>query len=406
MLKDKGKILAVAALSLMILINPGRVLISPIKEDVLNIQDQISDKKSQSAELEKQAAKYRAEIQKREAEQVTLENEVGILKNRVAATELDVAVLQIEIEATVSEITQLEADIVAKNAELDHQKQIVATLVREIHENDQVSYLEVLLNNNSLSEFFDRIEQLQNLEQRTYGAILSLKDIREDLVVRKQKVDEKRVALDAEKGSLIKLKALLEAEQVAKNTLIQEVAMSEQKFQALLYEVRQDELAAESQIRKLEGSLKELLEKNDDTPGEGTILTWPVGNRIITATFHDPTYPFRRLFEHSGIDLAVNVGTPIKAAAPGYVASVKTGASYGNYVMVIHKGGVATLYAHLSKFSVKLDTMIERGQIIGYSGGAAGAPGSGLSTGPHLHFETRVDGIPQNPLKFLVEVSN
>jgi murein DD-endopeptidase MepM/ murein hydrolase activator NlpD len=121
----------------------------------------------------------------------------------------------------------------------------------------------------------------------------------------------------------------------------------------------------------------------------------------ISTYFHDPTYPFRKLFEHPGVDLPTPVGTPVKAAAGGYVAFTRTGSQYGNYIMVVHPGGVATIYAHLSKFNVRSDTYVDRGQVIGYSGGRPGDQGAGLSTGPHLHFEVRQDGIPVDPLPFL-----
>jgi murein DD-endopeptidase MepM/ murein hydrolase activator NlpD len=121
----------------------------------------------------------------------------------------------------------------------------------------------------------------------------------------------------------------------------------------------------------------------------------------VSAYFHDKTYPFRKLFEHPGVDLPTPVGTPVKAAAGGYVAFNRTGKQYGNYVMIVHPGGVATLYAHLSRFSVKPDTYIERGEVVGLSGGRPGDQGAGLSTGPHLHFEMRQDGIPVDPLPYL-----
>jgi murein DD-endopeptidase MepM/ murein hydrolase activator NlpD len=83
------------------------------------------------------------------------------------------------------------------------------------------------------------------------------------------------------------------------------------------------------------------------------------------------------------------------------VAWTRLGSAYGNYMMLIHPGNMATIYAHLTKFAVEPDTYVQRGQLIGYSGGMPGQPGAGLSTGPHLHFEVRQNGIPVNPENFL-----
>lgn len=377
-----------------------------LKEDALKVKDQIDAKKDRIDEIRKQAEKYRAEIQKKEAQQVTLSNEISLLENKAVATELDITALNEEIEGTIADIALLEGEIEMKTSDIARKKALVADLVRNIRESDGTTTLEILLNNDTFSEFFDRIERIRNIEERTFEAVKELKGMREDLLVRKQRADAKRLTLDTQRAELVKLKGSLEEQQVAKSQLMQEAAMSEQKFQALLYDVKQEEAATEAQMRKLEGSLKNILDKNDDTPGSGTILSWPVPSRVITTLFRDPTYPFRRLFEHSGLDIATPQGTPVKAAAPGYVATAKLGTTmYGNYIIVIHSGGVSTLYAHLSKMMVKADTYVERGQIIANSGGTPGTAGAGLSTGPHLHFESRVNGVPQNPLNFLVDAN-
>jgi len=197
----------------------------------------------------------------------------------------------------------------------------------------------------------------------------------------------------------------LEHEQSAKDVLLAHAESSEAKFRTLTRQLREEQQYIQGQIFRLQ----EALQKRIDDGGEDavifegpTVLSWPVAGPIITATFHDPTYPFRHLFEHSGLDMAVPTGTVVRAAAPGYVAWARTGASYGNYIMIVHANGVATLYAHLSRMDVVADQFVQRGEPIGRSGGAAGAKGSGLSTGPHLHFEARVDGIPNNPYNFLV----
>ena len=135
------------------------------------------------------------------------------------------------------------------------------------------------------------------------------------------------------------------------------------------------------------------------------LLNWPVDpSSGIKVIFRDPTYPFRYLFEHPGTDIRASVGTPVKAAAGGYVAWNKKGRLYGNYVMIVHPGGIATVYAHLSKFAAKADTYVERQEVIGYSGGRPGDPGAGLSSGPHLHFEVREDGVPVDAENYLPQI--
>jgi murein DD-endopeptidase MepM/ murein hydrolase activator NlpD len=154
----------------------------------------------------------------------------------------------------------------------------------------------------------------------------------------------------------------------------------------------------------LQGEIEAKLDDSDDKAGGSSVMSWPVDPtyRGISTTFHDPTYPFRHLFEHSGIDIPQQQGSDVTAAAPGYVAWTRTGSMYGNYIMVIHSNGLATLYAHLSKVLVKQDDFVGRGDVIARSGGQPGAPGAGLSTGPHLHFEVRKDGIPVDPMGYLV----
>ena len=196
---------------------------------------------------------------------------------------------------------------------------------------------------------------------------------------------------------------LLENEIGAKEVLIAQVQYSEAQFAELLYELSQEEQYIETQIGQIQREIEQKIVETDEY-GDATILTWPLdpNYRGISATFHDPTYPFRHLFEHSGVDIPAMQGSPIAAPAPGYVAWVKQGRLYGNYVMIIHTNGIATLYAHLSKPLVQADQFISRGETIGLSGGMPGTSGAGLSTGPHLHFETRLNGIPVDPMNYLV----
>jgi len=159
-------------------------------------------------------------------------------------------------------------------------------------------------------------------------------------------------------------------------------------------------------ILDLQQKLKTQLQTIDDIFAKGDdMFSWPANpSSGITAIFHDPGYPFKNLFQHPGIDVRTSVGTQVHAAAGGYVAWNKTSKSYGNYTMIVHSGGFATIYAHLSKFIAKPDTFVQRGDVIGLSGGAPGMQGAGLSTGAHLHFEVRLNGIPTDPSSYLPQI--
>lgn len=127
----------------------------------------------------------------------------------------------------------------------------------------------------------------------------------------------------------------------------------------------------------------------------GTTVIWPARGPI-SSYFGYRADPFTGVRSyHSGIDIVVNMGTPVKAAMDGVVAAVGYNASYGNYVILNHGGGLQTLYGHLSRAAVAQGQSVRQGTVIAYSGN------TGYSTGPHLHFGVYKNGVLSNPLKLL-----
>jgi murein DD-endopeptidase MepM/ murein hydrolase activator NlpD len=122
----------------------------------------------------------------------------------------------------------------------------------------------------------------------------------------------------------------------------------------------------------------------------------PLGEGFVGSGFGMRTDPFTGEYTmHSGVDFAAPTGTPIYAAAGGVVESAERHPEYGNLVKIDHGNGLSTWYAHTSKFVVKVGDIVRKGQQIALVGA------TGRATGPHLHFEVRVNGTPQNPLKYL-----
>ena len=127
----------------------------------------------------------------------------------------------------------------------------------------------------------------------------------------------------------------------------------------------------------------------DEHPPSASGLIWPVQGKL--------TSPYGQRWGrlHAGIDISARTGTPIRAANVGEVIYAGWRGGYGNAVIIDHGDGLATLYAHQSRIAAGTGQTVERGEIIGYVGS------TGNSTGPHLHFETRIGGRPRDPLNYL-----
>jgi len=213
-------------------------------------------------------------------------------------------------------------------------------------------------------------------------------------------LNDKRQELMDLTNKLEQAKSVLGDKKDDKVYLISETKQSEKKYQALIASLKKEQSAANAMIGGLERKIRAQLVSKGKAEKFNSLgnasLSWPLHGQI-TATFHDPTYPYRSTIgEHTGLDIAVPRGTPIAAAEAGYVAKVALGTQwYGNYVMIIHSNNLSTLYGHMTSVSVSADQYVTKGQIIGYSGS------TGFSSGPHLHFEVRSNGVPVDPMGYL-----
>ncbi len=378
-----------------------------MKVQIDSLNSEIDKHQSRIKEIDALVTKYQNKIKEQENKQSSLENELVILENQSKKKEFDIERTKVQLESLGLEIRVLQDQVLNQSNILKRQRSYVADLIRDLHQADSISIFQVLLYEPSLSAFFDRLEEKKRLQDNLFDAMQKVKTKKSDLEAIKQKQDTKKIEIEKQNKILRKEQLALIAEQNFKASLIGETKMKQEELDRVMYELQQQQQSTSQDISDLESTLKDKLDTVDAALSRGDILlNWPVdASKGITATFHDPTYPFRNLFQHPGIDIRASVGTAIHAAAGGYVAWNKKGRLYGNYLMVVHPGNVATVYAHISKFIAKPDTYVQRGDILGLTGGQPGSPGAGLSTGPHLHFEVRQNGIPVNPENFLPSIA-
>jgi len=401
-------IVAIYAQGILFLITPRPVLADAVSD----LQAQINAQKDKVQQLENQKKIYQDKIDATQKQAVSLKNQISILDNQLAETRTEIKQKQEQIKETQLSISSLQITIGSQSDEIDKRRQQLVTLLQLINQNDNKNYLEIFLLNNNISDFLTQSKYLENLQASLQDNVEKMKLIKAGLEAQKTDLENQRQTLSNLQQDLITQKYNLSLEQGAKNNLLSETQDAEWKFQTLLAGAIQEQKAAEVAIDNAERAMREkLAEKSQqqmlaklNENGGPLILSWPVPENTITTGFHDPDYPFiRSLGQHPAIDIRAAYGTPIKAPAAGYVGKVHDGGMGYSYIMLIHRDGISTVYGHVSAIDVIEGQYVQRGDMIGRSGGIPGTPGAGpFCTGPHLHFEVRLNGIPVNPINYLI----
>ena len=367
--------------------------------DPVAIAQEIQNRKAQIETINNQLGEYKKKIAEYAKKSASLMNDIALLENQTAMAELDVAGTQAEIDTSNLELQQINGKIGESDKKLARQKELLGNLIFSLHKQDaEGGALELMLGAKTFDQVFKAAADLESVNGDLRKTLSAAQTTREGLQGDMKEADAKLGDLQALQEKLKKQALALENQQGAKEVLAAETEDTELGYRQLINELRQEQQSITNRINELQQKANEALAQSDDP--NPSAITWPL-HGIITTLFHDPSYPFRYLFEHPGLDIATPQGSPVGAAAPGVVAWTRTGSQYGNYIMIIHENGLATLYAHLSKFMVVQDQVVSRGDIIGLSGGRPGSAGAGLSTGSHLHFEVRKGGIPVDPMPFL-----
>ncbi len=377
-----------------------------INAEIELLNQQIAEQKKQIDDINKKRQEYEDLVKQAQSKAASLSNQLTILNSRISQAEIEIESTENEISKTNLQIQKLTADKAALDRKIEDQKNAITHLLRLSYRQNQINTLEILLLNDSLTEFLNQVKYLDNTNQEIARSVKQLKENQELLVKNKESLEERRRELANLKAELISNRNALEYEKQNKTFILEETRENESEYQSLIAQAKKEHQQAQSEIDSLEVSVRQKLANLSDDPLEGSdsTIAWPVPKNVITSHFHDPRYPYRHVIgEHSGIDIRAAQGTTLRSAADGYVARVKfDGTSAYAYIMIIHNNGLSTVYGHVSAVSVKPDQFVVQGQTIGKTGGAPGSPGAGaFSTGPHLHFEVRKNGLPVNPLNYL-----
>lgn len=407
--KTSISILTIALLGFLFL--PKNILAVEYKmEDINNVEtwqinQDINEKRSEIQELKRQIDIYQKNISAKQQQLNTLNTQISTLNESIAKINLEIEATELEIDTLNLTIENTQLKINAKEREISEQKEILASVIRQLHrQQQQNSILEILILNDNFSDFLADLSRLEDMQDSLFDGVEELHEVKLALNDDKDNLEKEKDELDALNNILEGKKESLDGQKTVKFSLMASTKGQEAKYQELLQQAKEEQDQVNKDIIYLEKIAREKVNRQlelDNIDSDG--LMWPIESKRITAYFHDPDYPYRYVFEHPAIDIATPQGTPIRAVESGYVAKARDGGATGySYVMLVHAGNLSSVYGHVNKINVSADQFVSKGDIIGYSGGMPGTRGAGpLSTGPHLHLEIRLNGVPVNPLNYL-----
>ncbi len=374
-------------------------------------QSEIDDLKSQKAALSEQSASYEATInslKNKKNAQVELKT---ALDSKLALTNQQIMNLEEQIklhDALIERKTQ-EVDEAQKTA--DEQLEKYKKRVRAMEESGRYNYVEVLFGANSIGEFLSLIDDIGDIMKSDKELEDSYKQSVADLKTVKAEYEEAQAELKQNKVECAQLKDQLQVDITQAAAVITSLQSEINDNASVLSELDSQESALQSQIQAKVKQLNEQkkaeeeVNKNNNNGGNsggnsggssvGTgNLVWPSYCTYITSRQGPRVHPVTGEYKnHGGTDIGASYGSAIYAADSGKVVSSSDGwnGGWGNYVMIDHGNGMQTLYAHMSSRACSVGQTVKRGQTIGYVGS------TGMSTGPHLHFEMYVNGARIDP---------
>ncbi len=375
-------------------------------EDIQLLSQQIQTKQSKIDALKKKIKTYEKNLNIERAKSSSLKNQIYILETQIQKKESEIKLNQQEIEQIDLEIKKTQSEIKETLDGIKDKQKKLSNFLRELYRSDQKSEMEIVIMYDSISDFFNQLRFTENIQNEVKNNLSELKTLNKNLEEREKSLNEEKEKINKLQDELEGKQANLENQQQSKQYLLNKTRSSEARYKNLVQELKLEQNKINSEIITLEKTIRARLSGqgvNKLTELGDVIFSWPVPSHVITTYFHDPDYPFRYIFEHPAIDIRASQGTPLRAAASGYVGKIRDGGRYGySYIMLIHNDGFSTVYGHVSQIYVKPDQFVTQGEVIGATGGMPGTHGAGrLTTGPHLHFEVRKNGIPVNPLDYL-----
>ncbi|MFO7941301.1 MAG: peptidoglycan DD-metalloendopeptidase family protein [Bacillota bacterium] len=354
-----------------------------IRREIEDLRNRLNSIQGDMGQYERDLGQIR-----QQEEGVTRELSQAQVEMQQVESQLDEALVALQLAEL--QVDEAEMDLRDAEEELAYRTNLLNGRVRAMYELGTVSYFEVLFSSSSFSDFVRRFQTLQRIVNQDVSVLESVREQKEEVEYRREVWLSQKEDAATWKQRVAEKREELAVEVASYENRLDNLSSREQEYLDALNEME----------RRSEQIARDITEKQEELAlAEGTpYLVWPLnqGTFWVSSPFGQRYHPILGQWRmHSGIDLAASTGTPIKSAASGVVLDAGWMGGYGLSVIVAHTSSVSTLYAHASTLRVESGQRVKEGDTVGLVGS------TGMSTGPHLHFEVRVDGQVQDPTEYL-----
>ena len=352
--------------------------------------DYVSNLRDQQANLQSQleASNIQVEI---------IQSDISELAAQILQMNEDITSQEIEVDLLRSQSKELQESIEKNEVELEEitetynkQKKILEARLVASYKSGEIQYLDYLLQASSLPEFISTYYYISEMVEADSELLVKTNKQKEELELAKLELKKQKKQLAQTLEESENKAVSLANKQTIKDAYIRQLSEEEQKYTTDIIEMQ-------TEIKKVEAEILEAAALHIGFDYVGGEMAWPVpGYTRITSEFGMRTHPITGVYKlHTGTDIGAPLGTPFIAANDGVVVKAGWNNAYGNMVMINHGGGVSTLYAHGSEILVQVGQEVKRGEEVLKVGS------TGYSTGPHAHFEVRINGQYVNPIPYI-----
>jgi peptidoglycan DL-endopeptidase CwlO len=386
-------VLPLALWALLPLLSSGAPSLNRLNGQIEHKKDQIQWRKGRERVLASDVAGYTSRINSLQADITTLEGKQMRLQASLDAKRAELAQIQEDLRRERLRLARLKARLA------EARKALAARLVA-LYKADKPDAVTVVLESDGFADLLERTEFMSRVSRQDARIIGIVRRAKADAIRTEKRLDklEKRAKAIADqieserdqvaavKGQLVERRTRFDTARSEKQTMLASTREDRQELEGDLKALEAEQAKVQAKLAQAASSASAPI--GPVRAGSGGLI-WPVNGPIVS--------PFGMRWGrlHAGVDIAVPSGTPVRASASGRVAIAGWVGGYGNYTCIQHGGALSTCYAHQSSIGVSVGQSVSQGQVIGSSGC------TGHCFGPHVHFETRINGAPVNPMGYL-----